>query len=238
MKLAINPSPKAIALIIAGVIMVLLGYFWMPEFQWPMALRGFSPELMKQWIVDLGGWGPLVYIAFLALSVVLSQIPGAPLAIVAGTIWSPFLAGIYTVAGGFLGAIIAYGLGRKLGAPLLAKFIGKDISLEFENHASRLGSMIFLSRLFPVVPFDLLSYGAGVSRISWPTYAIATLAGMIPSTFLLTYSGNSIPWKSWDWTVVAVVASILCVISAGIYLLKQWKPWEKNLAVALQGVFK
>ena len=190
MKCSTFPSPRLTAITISVVILAVVGFYWMPELHLPMALKGLNPELMKTWILSLGVWGPLVYIAALALSVVLSQIPGAPLAIVAGTIWSPFWAGVFTVLGGFLGAAIAYGLGRKLGAPLLKRFLGKDLSFGFEEHSSRLGHMIFLSRLFPVVPFDLLSYGAGVSQIAWPTYATATLTGMIPSTFLLAYGAT------------------------------------------------
>ncbi len=231
MKFA-NPSLKAIAVSLIALFCVSAGVRWMHPIHWPMAFQGLNPEVMKSWILSLGAWGPLVYIGALALSVVLSQIPGAPLAIVAGTIWSPFWAGVYTVIGGFLGAAIAYGLGRRLGAPLLKRFLGKDLALGFEEHSSRLGHMIFLSRLFPVVPFDLLSYGAGVSQIAWPTYAVATLTGMIPSTFFLTYSGNVIPWQDWNIRTIAAMVVVICVVPVVLFVLKQWKPWEKLVAIA------
>lgn len=49
-----------------------------------------------------------------------------------------------------------------------------------------------MTRLFPVLPFDLVSYGAGIAGLSLPIYATATLLGMIPSTFLLAYAGDAL----------------------------------------------
>ena len=151
-----------------------------------LQLSALNLNALSDRIISLGPWGPIAYIAILILSIVISQIPGAPLVILAGTIWTPFWATIFTIIGGFAGAILAYGLGRQLGAPFIQKMTGQTFQIE-SAQPHRLGIMIFLARLFPVIPFDLLSYGAGVSQLSLPLYATATLFGMIPSTLLLAY---------------------------------------------------
>lgn len=68
----------------------------------------FAPAGFKLTVKSLGFAGPLVYMGVLALSVVISPIPSAPLAVVAGAIWGPILAGIYSVIGGSVGSLIAY----------------------------------------------------------------------------------------------------------------------------------
>ncbi|MEM6447229.1 MAG: TVP38/TMEM64 family protein, partial [Cyanobacteria bacterium P01_D01_bin.123] len=75
------------------------------DFNW------LTVEDMQSAIAQAGIFGPLLYVIALAVSVVVSYIPGVPLAIVAGAIWGPMVAGIYTVVGGFIGSAIAYGLG-------------------------------------------------------------------------------------------------------------------------------
>lgn len=52
--------------------------------------------------------------------------------------------------------------------------------------------VILLARLLPVFSFGIISYGAGLTRISPRYFALATLLGMIPPTFLITYFGSGI----------------------------------------------
>ena len=175
------------AIAVIFVLLTTLVLWLMPPSHWLHSFTVWQPEQIKAIILSWGSWGPIAYIALLISSVVISQIPGAPLAILAGTIWTPFWAAIFTLIGGFAGAAIAYSLGRTFGTPLIRYITGKDFQFEPETSQRKLGGFIFLARLFPIIPFDLLSYGAGASRISWPLYATTTLCGMVPSTFLLAY---------------------------------------------------
>lgn len=165
------------------------------------------PIILKQ----LGVWGPLLYIAIITLSVVVSQIPGAPLAVAAGAVWDPLFAGIYTIVGGFSGALIAYALGRTMGPSIITALTGK--TLRITTGHQYLGWVIFTTRLLPIFSFDLISYGAGIAGLSLPTYAGATFLGMVPSTLLLTYLGGSIHLSPW---MMAEMALIFLVLFVGI----------------------
>jgi uncharacterized membrane protein YdjX (TVP38/TMEM64 family) len=146
---------------------------------------------LKQIISHYGLLSIFTYIAVIALSVVISPIPGAPLAITAGMVWGTVPAGIYSVIGGFLGSLIAYFVGHTLGRSAIKALTGKSIYFSNVRGVWFMGGLIFVTRLLPVLSFDLISYGAGVSGLPLPIYASATLLGMIPSTFLLTYMGQS-----------------------------------------------
>ena len=152
----------------------------------------------------------------IAISVVFSQIPGAPLAVVAGTLWSPLVAGMYTVIGGFSGALVAYGLGRWIGQPLVKALTGKTLSFDNEQSDRALGGLVFVTRLLPVVSFDLVSYGAGMARLPLPMYAGATLFGMVPSTFLLTYMGDRIHFNT---SATLALGGIFVLLFIGMPLL-------------------
>ncbi len=49
---------------------------------------------------------------------------------------------------------------------------------------------VFASRLMPFVSFDLVSYAAGLSNLTFWRFALATLAGIIPASFLLAHFGG------------------------------------------------
>ncbi len=209
-------------------ILILTATYW--AWQQPQLLQLLSPVNLPGTMEQLGPWGPLLYIAIIALSVVISQLPGAPLAVAAGAVWDPLFAGLYTIIGGFSGALMAYSLGKTLGPSIITAVTGR--TLRFNAGQAYLGWLIFTTRLLPIFSFDLISYGAGIAKLSLPVYASATFFGMVPSTLLLTYLGGSLHLSSSAMVDMAVVFLILFVgIPAILHRynwlnINHWVSWE------------
>ena len=127
----------------------------------------------------------------MAIAVVISPIPSLPLDLAAGAAFGPYLGTVYAVIGAEIGAIISFLLSRTLGRELLTKFLRTDIVFCEKCSDHHFMLVLVLARLLPIFSFDVISYGAGLTNISLKTFAIATLIGMIPPTFALTYLGNS-----------------------------------------------
>jgi uncharacterized membrane protein YdjX (TVP38/TMEM64 family) len=169
-----------------------------------------TPAYVLQSLHRLGWLGIFAFISISALAIVVSPIPGTPLTITAGAIWGPIPAGIYAAIGIFAGSMLAYCIGRTLGRSTVRALTGKSIHLSKHRGEVYLGWLMFVSHLFPVLPFDLLSYGAGISRLSLPIYASATLLGTIPGTFLLTYAGSTL--KLGVEGAIAILAALLLLL--------------------------
>lgn len=201
----ISPS-NLLALLILGVAILVV---------WRLQLSGLDladPYALKDYVLDSGIWGPLIYILLLAVTVVVSQLPGVPLAVAAGVVWGPWLGGAYTVAGGFSGSLIAYFLGRTLGRSVMKSLTGKVVILSKAKGERYLGLIIFVSRLLPVVPFDVVSYAAGVTRLRFSLYAAVTLLGMTPSVLFLTYLGGAMvlsPTLALGLSIIAALSLLL-----------------------------
>lgn len=205
----------ALGILLAGIATA----FWL---QSRFDVDLFSRE-GAQTIVDRLGWyGPLVYMLAIALAVVVSQLPGVPLAIAAGALWGPVPAGIYSVIGGFVGGMIAYGLGRTLGRSALLALTGRVVSFDTSRGERPLAWIVGVSRALPVVSFDVISYAAGISGMSVRPYAWATFLGMIPSTFLLTFLGGSFVVSPWLAVGLSGVAAALLV--ALPWILRRYDP--------------
>jgi uncharacterized membrane protein YdjX (TVP38/TMEM64 family) len=159
----------------------------------------FSPlraYLTKAHIHDLIAWlrglwyGPLVLIGLYAAGCVFA-LPASIFVIAAGVIWGWKLGAVYAIIGGFLGAMAAYYVGRFLGEGLLDKFgsVGRAVRRQVET--AGFTSMLIV-RLIPGPPFAVWNYAAGVARMRFRDYALATLIGIIPSHIVFTYCADSL----------------------------------------------
>ncbi len=52
---------------------------------------------------------------------------------------------------------------------------------------------ILVTRLVPVVSFDIVSYAAGLTLVGFWRFMLATMVGMAPATFLYAYLGGQAP---------------------------------------------
>jgi uncharacterized membrane protein YdjX (TVP38/TMEM64 family) len=66
---------------------------------------------------------------------------------------------------------------------------------------------VLATRLLPFLSFDLVSYAAGLTPITVWRFALATLAGIVPASFVLAHFGNEMATGEADrimWTALAL----------------------------------
>lgn len=144
---------------------------------------------LSQWLQTPGAAGPVIIITLMALAIIMSPIPSAPIALAAGAVYGHAEGTVYIVIGAELGAIGAFSIARLLGVDVLQKWFGGGLSKNPPGSQNSLMAMVFFSRLLPFVSFDMVSYAAGLTSLSYGRFAVATLAGIIPASFLLAHFG-------------------------------------------------
>ncbi len=181
---------------------------------------------LEQYVLDVGIWGPIAYIGIMVLAIVVSPIPSSPLAIFAGTIFGFWFGALWTMIGATLGAMVAFYLARVFGRPLVVKFVSEKKLREVEERfpEKHLAWGIFISRLFPTPFFDVVSYAAGLTRVSARAFFIATMFGLVPLVFLFTYFGRVFGGNLLGIsTVVIFVTLALFVVAGVVYKSKKGK---------------
>lgn len=147
-------------------------------------------ERLETLMARAGLWGPVLIIALMTVAVVASPIPSAPIALAAGAAYGHVWGTVQVVIGAELGALIAFALARILGHDVLRRVFGDRVDAGLFGSQSVLTATVFSSRLMPFVSFDLISYAAGLSSLHAWRFALATLAGIIPASFLLAHFGG------------------------------------------------
>lgn len=147
-------------------------------------------ERLKMLVARASLWGPVLIVTLMTAAVVASPIPSAPIALAAGAAYGHLWGTVQVVIGAELGALIAFALARILGHDVLRRVFGDRVDAGMLGSQTALTATVFASRLMPFVSFDMISYAAGLSRLHAWRFALATLAGIIPASFLLAHFGG------------------------------------------------
>ncbi len=160
---------------------------------------------LRQWFDGLGYWGPAAVIGLMIVAILVSPLPSAPIALAAGAIYGHVWGTIYVLTGSELGAIAAFGFARFIGFDFLHKWFGEQLNRGLAGSQNFLMATVFASRLMPFISFDIVSYAAGLTALSFWRFAVATLAGIIPASFLLAHFGSELVAEETDRILLAVV---------------------------------
>ncbi|HAZ08811.1 MAG TPA: hypothetical protein DCZ01_09895 [Elusimicrobia bacterium] len=142
------------------------------------------------WTAAAGPLGQAIFVGLYVLACV-AFLPGSVLTLGAGAafgLWKGFL---LVSAGSALGACAAFLAGRYL----LRDWVSRRLETVpiFGAIVGAVGQegwrMVFLTRLSPVLPFNLLNYAYGLTAVGLGEYALASWIGMMPGTFLYVYLG-------------------------------------------------
>lgn len=146
-------------------------------------------QRLREWIEDLGAWGPFAVVVPMTLAILVSPIPSAPVAMATGAAYGHGWGTLYVLTGVEAGALAAFGLARMLGGAALSRWFGERLPAGLSGSQNALMGIVFASRLLPLISFDLISYAAGLTALSWWRFALATLAGIVPASFILAHLG-------------------------------------------------
>jgi len=148
----------------------------------------FHPDALTLWLDSAGLLGPLVFVAIYAIATVFF-LPGSILTLAGGALFGPVWGTLYNLAGGTLGAALAFLVARYLAADWVqarsAGILGRLVrGVEAEGWR-----FVAFIRLVPLFPFFLMNYALGLTRIPFLHYFLTTAICMAPAAFAFTWLG-------------------------------------------------
>jgi uncharacterized membrane protein YdjX (TVP38/TMEM64 family) len=158
--------------------------------------RYFEPtglELLRTRVLALGWPGAVAYVVVYTVFVTLG-LPNLPFQLAAGAIYGVGRAFIMMFLGANLGALGAFALARSLGRRAAEELLGggRQFYARLNHRIERGGKrQLIVFRLVPLMPFNVINYTAGLSRMKLRDYMLANLPGMLPLTLLHVIIGQA-----------------------------------------------
>jgi uncharacterized membrane protein YdjX (TVP38/TMEM64 family) len=179
-----NQSNSKVKLVI---ILILLGILITISQHFPIQ-KNLQNSLA--WVKNLGNLAPIIFIIIYNLATIF-LIPGSILTLGGGFLFGIFWGSVYVFIAATIGATFAFIIGRYLTRDWVYKQIEKRPKFQAIDQAvAKEGwKIVFLTRLSPVFPFNLLNYAFGITQVSLRDYILGSV-GMIPGTIMYVYIGS------------------------------------------------
>jgi uncharacterized membrane protein YdjX (TVP38/TMEM64 family) len=197
--------------IAALAVAAVAGAWALPIADWVAWLRDV--------VARIGPAGDVLFVLVYVLATA-TVAPGAPFSVLAGLIFGA--AGfVVAIAAATCGASLAFFAARYFARSFVARVIARWRVFEALDRAidAEGWRIVGLTRMSPLIPFNVQSYLFGATRIGFRPYVVATAIGIIPNTAFCVYLGSigrtSISGGGatrWALSAIGLAATFLAVL--------------------------
>ena len=171
---------------------------------------------LRDYIVSYGIWAPVASCFLMVLQALAAPVPSFLITFANGLAFGVFWGWMLSLFGHVLAAVVCFGVSRALGRGPVEVLVGRTGLESADRWFERWGTYaVFAGRLLPGVAFDAISYAAGLTRMRFGGFTLATTLGILPQTFLYSYLGRRAP----EYGGLVFVTSAIVILSVAVFAL-------------------
>ena len=174
----------------------------------------YDVETIKGYILSFGIWAPIVSFLLMLFQSIIAPLPAFLItfsnAALFGWVKGAILSWSSAMAGAALCFFIANWFGRKFVEKLTSKLALEGIDAFFEKYGQY---TILIARLLPFVSFDIVSYAAGLTSMSFWSFFWATGLGQLPATIIYSYAGEMLVGGAQKFVLGLLILFALSILT-------------------------
>lgn len=186
--------------IVAIVLIVgfLAVYFAVPSFHDGLnnafaTISKLDTKVVIAYLRSYGKMAAVVSFILMVLQSVAAPIPAFLITLSNAAIFGWVKGAILSWSSAMAGAALCFFIARALGRDVVEKLTSKGAMESVDVFFERYGKYaILICRLLPFVSFDFVSYGAGLTNMSFWSFFVATGIGQLPATIVYSYVGGTL----------------------------------------------
>lgn len=179
------------------------------------------PAIVAHNVGAAGIFGPLLLVLFYALSTII-PFPTFSIAIIGGALFGPWIGSAVVLLGVNVAGTISFFLARYFGRHFVSEN-ERGWVRKYDELLSEQGMFATMAMRLLFFPYDIVSIGCGLTRMSYREYAIGTLLGTFASTVSFVILGKTITSPSSLALFLTLMAG-----SIAIALLLRRSQWAKR----------
>lgn len=214
-------------LVCVSILLLLVGWGFRAELI-PAIQQMFSADSMNavaDYLRGFGIWTLVVSLIMMVLQAVIAPLPSTLIIGANGVIFGVWQGVLLSWFGVLAGASVSYWLARWLGREFIVRWFGNTHLQQVDRMSDTDGFWIVLmARLIPIISLDVISYLAGLSRMEYWRFLIASAIGMLPSVIVYTIIAHDLALAQLSiWRI-----SILGILAIVVYASWRWWQWRQQ----------
>jgi uncharacterized membrane protein YdjX (TVP38/TMEM64 family) len=175
--------------------------------------------VVKEFVASYGAYAAVVSFLLMILQSIAAPLPAFLITFANANLFGWWQGALLSWSSAMAGATICFFIARILGRDFVIKLTSKtgleQIDEFFKKHGK---TSILIARLLPFISFDIVSYAAGLTSMSFGSFFIATGIGQLPATIIYSYVGSMLTGGAR-----LLVTGLLCLfaLSALVILIRQ-----------------
>ncbi|MGB3368698.1 MAG: TVP38/TMEM64 family protein [Acidaminobacteraceae bacterium] len=206
-------------------IIGLLGlYFFVPAVkininQAIFILQNVDVDLTRDYILSFGIWAPVVSFLLMILQSIAAPLPAFIITFANAGLFGWVKGAILSWTSSMAGAVICFYIAKFFGREVIEKLTSKYALESIDGFFDKYGkNAILVARLLPFLSFDIVSYAAGLTSMSFWSFFVATGLGQLPATIIYSYIGGMLTGST---KTIVTALLVLFSLSALIFLFKK-----------------
>lgn len=172
-----------------------------------------------EYIRGFGVYAAVVSFLLMVLQSLISPIPAFLITLANAAVFGWVKGALLSWSSAMVGAIMCFYIAKILGRDVVEKFTSKRSLESVDTFFEKYGKYaILVARLLPFMSFDLVSYAAGLTSMSFLSFVVATGIGQLPATIVYSYVGGTLTGGAQKLMIGLLVLFSLSII---IYVAKR-----------------
>lgn len=189
--------------------------------QWIHASFGAMTTLnmadLIAYIQSFGAGAVAVSFLLMILQAIVAPIPAFFITLANAAIWGWWQGALLSWTSSMVGASLCFFIARILGRDVVVRLNSHAAVQQMERFFDRYGAnAIVIARLLPFVPFDPVSYFAGLTSVKFWKFFVATGLGQLPATVVYSYAGGQLSGGAQAFMIgLLILFAAAALIAAG-----------------------
>ena len=208
-------------LIIIAALVMLLAWLFIPSVTSFInhslsAFLAVDQHGIERFIHSYGSQAAVVSFLLMIFQAIAAPLPAFLITFANASLFGAFWGGLLSWSSAMVGAALCFYIARILGREVVEKLTGKAVLKSVDSFFARYGKhTILVCRLLPFVPFDPVSYAAGLTSLRFRHFILATGLGQLPATIVYSWVGSMLTGGTfWFVSGLFILFALTIVIVA------------------------
>ena len=183
--------------------------------------------VVREFVESYGPYAAVVSFMLMILQSIAAPLPAFLITFANANLFGWWQGAILSWSSAMVGAAICFYIARILGRDVAIKLTSRKGLQQVDEFFLKYGKQsILIARLLPFMSFDIVSYAAGLTGMSFWGFFIATGLGQLPATIVYSYVGGMLTGGA---KLLVSGLLILFALTILIFLMKQIYTEKKNV---------